>query len=127
MKGVYDTPRMSSNDSATATFQVSNLVAGTAYRISGIYSRDGTQTSKVRNKTSFSSRIIVSTDTLLVDKTSKRVNGGAATLTIYGQTSTGKIFSINATVRFLGNQQAELVVGGKTYMINLATGEATPA
>lgn len=127
MKGTYDTPRLSSNDSASATFQVSNLLAGTAYNVTGIYNRYGTQTSKVRNKASFSSTIIFSTTALLIDKSTKRVSGGSATLTIYGKSSTGNIYSFNATVTFLGNQQATLVIGSKAYTINLATGEATAA
>ena len=127
MKGIYDTPRMSSNDSAAASFQVSNLLAGTAYSITGIYNRYGTQVSKVRNKTSFSSTITVSTTAMLIDKSTKRVSGGSAAVIIYGQSSTGNIYSFNGTVTFLGNQQATLVIGSKSYTLNLATGEATAA
>jgi hypothetical protein len=125
MKGTYDTPRMSSSDSAGATFQVANLLAGSSYSITGIYNRYGSQTSKIRNKASWTSTIIFSTTALLIDKTTKRVSGGTAALTMYGKSSTGNIYSFTATVTFLGNQQATLVVGGKTYTINLATGEAT--
>lgn len=124
MKGTYDTPRLSSNDSASATFQVSNLLAGTAYSITGIYNRYGTQASKVRNKAGFSSTITFSTTALLIDKSTKRVSGTAA-LIIYGTSSTGSIYSFNGTVTFLGNQQATLVIGSKSYTLNLATGEAT--
>jgi hypothetical protein len=125
MKGVYDIPRMSSNDSATATFQVSNLLAGSSYMITGIYNRYGSQTSKIRNKASWNSTITFSTTSLLIDKATRRVSGGTAALTMYGKSSTGNIYSFSATVTFLGNQQATLVVGGKTYTLNLATGEAT--
>ncbi|MBK7257575.1 MAG: hypothetical protein IPI01_07180 [Ignavibacteriae bacterium] len=127
MKGIYDTPRMSSNDSAAASFQVSNLLTGTAYSVTGIYNRYGSQASKVRNKVSFTSTITVSTTALLIDKSTKRVSGGSAAVIIYGQSSTGNIYSFNGTVTFLGNQQATLVIGSKSYTINLATGEATAA
>lgn len=125
MKGTYDTPRLSSNDSASASFQVSNLLTGTAYSVTGIYNRYGTQASKIRNKTSFTSTITVSTTALLIDKSTKRVSGGSAAVIIYGKSSTGNIYSFNGTVTFLGNQQATLVIGSKAYTINLATGEAT--
>jgi hypothetical protein len=41
MKGTYDTPRMSSNDSTTALLTVGNLVTGTQYNFNGTYTRDG--------------------------------------------------------------------------------------
>ena len=127
MKGTYETPRMTSSDSATATLQVSNLLTGQAYSVTGIYNRYGTQVSKVRNWVRFSSTITFSFTALEVDKASKRISGGTATLSMSGQTDAGRIFAYTATVTFLGNQQAMLIIGGKTYTVSLALGEATPA
>jgi hypothetical protein len=44
--------------------------------------------------------------------------------TFYGQTSTGNVFSYSATIVFTGNQTATLTLGGKTYTLNLALGQA---
>ena len=127
MKGTYETPRMTSSDSAAATLQVSNILTGQAYSVTGIYNRYGTQVSKVRNWARFSSTITFSFTALEIDKTSKRISGGTATLSMSGQTDAGRIFAYTATVTFLGSQQATLIIGGKAYSVNLALGEATPA
>ena len=124
MHGVYDTPRMSSDDSATATFQVSNLLTGSTYLASGIYNRYGTQASKVRNKVSFRSTFTFSTTDLQIDKATRRITSGTGTVTFYGQTSTGNIFSYTGTVVFMGNQSATLTMSGTTYTLNLALGQA---
>lgn len=125
MKGAYATPRMTSSDSAGATLEVSNILTGPSYLVAGIYNRYGTQASKIRLKISFKSTITVAFTTVLIDKSTKRISSGTATITIYGQSSTGSIYSYSATLVFLGNQQATLVIGSKTYTLNLALGEAT--
>jgi hypothetical protein len=125
MKGVFETPRLSSSDSAGATLQLSSLLTGSSYLVSGIYNRYGALTSKVRNKVGFRSTITISTTGLSVDKTSKKIVGGAATLTLSGQTNGGKIFAFTATVAFSGGQQAILAIGGKTYTVNLTLGDAS--
>jgi len=127
MKGSYDGPRIASNDSATASFQVSNLFTGNTYAASGTYSRYGTQTSKVRSKISWTSLITLSTTGLSVDKSTMKITAGTATLTMSGKTSTGNAFATSGKITFVGNEQAILVVGANTYTINLSTGEATLA
>lgn len=125
MKGVYETPRMSSSDSAAASLEVSNLLAGQAYTIAALYNRYGSQTSKVRNKVSFRSTITVSVTNLLVDKTTKRITGGNATVSMSGQTSSGRAYAFVGTVAFLGAQQATLVINGRTFILDLILGTVT--
>jgi hypothetical protein len=125
MKGAYATPRMSSSDSAGATLEVTNILAGSSYLVSGIYNRYGTQASKIRTKSSFRSTITCAFTSILIDKSTKKISGGTATLTIYGQSTTGNIYSYSATLVFLGNQQATLAMDSKAWTINLTLGEAT--
>lgn len=125
MKGNYTTPRMSSSDSAGATLEVSNILAGPSYLVAGIYNRYGTQVSRIRARSSFKSTITVAFTTVLIDKSTKKISSGTATITIYGQSSTGNIYSYSATLTFLGNQQATLMIGTKAYTVNLTLGEAT--
>jgi hypothetical protein len=127
MKGTYDGPRISSNDSATASFQVTNLFTGSAYSASGTYHRYGTQVSKVRAKNSWTSVITLSTTGLSVDKSSMKITAGTATMTMSGKTSTGLAFATSGRITFLGNDQAILVIGTNTYTVSLSTGEATLA
>lgn len=123
MHGVYDTPWMSSNDSASATFQVSSLLVGQNFLVAGIYNRHGSQASKMRAKVTFKSTFTCSTTDLQIDKTTRRITGGTATVTLYGQTSTGLAFTYSATVVFLGNQTATLYIGSNSYTVNLAFGQ----
>lgn len=125
MSGTYDTPRMSSSDSASATIQVTNLLTGQAYSFAGIYNRYGSQTSKVRNRIAFTSTITIAATDLQVDKSTRQISGGTATLSMHGQSSTGSAFAYVATVTFLGNHQATMLMQGKTYALNLSLGEAT--
>jgi hypothetical protein len=58
-----------------------------------------------------------------VNKTTKSITGGSATLTIMG-TATGKgNYSFSAKVTFLGGGQGTMVIDGTTYNVNLLTGE----
>lgn len=125
MKGTYETPRMSSSDSTGVSLEVTNLLAGQTFTIAALYNRFGSQTSKVRNKVSFRSTIIVSITNLLVDKTTKRITGGNATVSINGQTSSGRVYAFVGTVTFLGAQQATLVISGRTFILDLAFGTVT--
>jgi hypothetical protein len=125
MKGMYETPRMSSADSAAASLEVTNLLAGQTYTVVALYNRYGSQISKVRNKVSFRSTITISITDLLVDKTTKRITGGNATVSMSGQTSSARAYAFAGTVTFLGAQQATLVINGRTFILDLALGTVT--
>jgi hypothetical protein len=127
MKGTYDGPRVSSSDSAVASFQVSNLFSGSVYAATGTYSRYGTTVSKLRTKNSWTGVISVSTTNLSVDKATMKISAGTATMAMSGKTGTGESYATSGKITFMGNDQAILVIGSHTYTINLATGEATLA
>jgi hypothetical protein len=114
MKGTYDTPRMSCNDSATATLTVGNLVTGTQYILNGAYTRDGSQVSKIRNKNSFTSKIILNVNNLQVNKTTGQIASGTASVTITGSTSTGNSFSYGGTITFNGSNTATITLNNGT-------------
>jgi hypothetical protein len=119
MKGTYDTPRMSSNDSATAMLTVGNLVVGTQYIFNGTYSRDGSQVSKIRNKNSFTSKVVMNLNNLLVSKATGQIASGNASVTITGNTSTGNTFSYTGTITFNGASSATITLGnGNVYNIS---------
>lgn len=127
MKVTYDTPRMSSADSAAALFQVSNLMTGTSYAVSGTYTRLGTQTSKVRQKNTWTSVITVTMSGLSVDKSTMKITSGSANLTMVGSSGSGNAYALNGKLTFIGANQAILMIGGQAYTIDLSTGEATLA
>lgn len=115
----YDAPRMSSNDNSTASFELTSLTPGTTeYDMTASYQRNGTQQSKVFNKNSFTSTIIITSTNLKVDKITQLVTSGTAAASISGASSSGKSFSYSGTITFLGNKKGTLTMAnGNTYQI----------
>lgn len=125
MKGTYDTPRLSSTDSSDASWTVTGLLpADTSLVINGTYERNGSQASKIGQKRSFSSKVVIGLKDMTVGKVSKRITGGTADCTVSGSSSDGKSFSYVGSVLFHGNQKATLTLNGSTYELNLTTGNA---
>lgn len=129
MNGVYDAPRMSSNDSANANWTVlssnGNGPTGGTATVNGTYNRDGSQTSKVRNKNIFTSKIILTTTNLVVDKATKVILGGTASLTVTGNNTNGNSFSYAGSITFNGNGQATLqFANSRQFAIDISKAEA---
>lgn len=117
--GLYETLRMSSNDQANSDWTVGNLIAGDNYIINGSYSREGSQTSKVRNQYSFDSALSVELSDLNIHKELKRIESGTATYSLSGQVSNGTSFHYEGEIIFLGNGHATVNINGNTYDIDL--------
>ncbi len=121
MKGMYDAPRMSSNDSAVANLAVTNLVTGSQYILNGSYTRDGSQISKVRNKNSFTSKVTMNLSNLQLIKSTGQIASGSASVTITGNTSTGNSFSYSGTIAFNGAKTATITLNnGSVYNVSWA-------
>lgn len=119
--GQYDGPRMSSDDAASASFTVSNIRTG-SYTFNGTYSRNGTQTSKVRNQHTFTSSLILTFDQLSVDRSTRRIMSGTATVEFLGEVSNGRTFTYTGQITFTGDQKASLKLGNRVFLLDLATG-----
>ncbi|MFP9098741.1 hypothetical protein ACLI09_06790 [Flavobacterium sp. RHBU_24] len=120
MDGTYETARMYSDDNATANVAITGLAAGIPDAlINGSYVRNGYQESKVRQMRHFNSLITINLDDVVVNKTSRQITGGTASVSMTGTGSAGNTFSYNGTITFNGNQSATLVINGTTYNINL--------
>jgi hypothetical protein len=126
MKGTYDIPRMSSDDSAHASFQITNLLADTLL-VNGTYTRIGSQTSKLADQKKFNSEILGTFTDVKVNKATKTVTSGTITFTVIGRFSDGSIVSLTGSLTYLGNHHAVLVVNGKTYNVNIDTADVTAA
>jgi hypothetical protein len=126
MKGTYDTPRMSSDDSAHASFQITNLLSDTML-VNGSYTRLGSQSSKLADQKKFTSEILATIANIKVVKATKIVTGGTVTVTVNGRFTGGAEVSLSGILTYLGNHMATLVINGKTFSINCDTAEVTPA
>jgi hypothetical protein len=123
--GYYENPDVKSLDTGTSTFKIAGLTpASTAVVINGEYKRTGKFTYKVGNKTSGTSSVDILVANLTVDKTTKKITGGTATITISATTPKGT-FNFSGPLTFNGDGTATLVISGTTYSINLITGAVT--
>jgi hypothetical protein len=117
VQGTYETPRMQSNDSATTNISFTTLTGADVTNVSGTYVRNGSQQSKVRLRRSFTSVVSISLHNMAVNKTTRQITGGTATVSITGTGSNS--FYYNGSITFLGNNSATLTINGNTYTINL--------
>ncbi|MCB9273350.1 MAG: hypothetical protein H6564_04870 [Lewinellaceae bacterium] len=118
--GTYETARLLSDDSAGSTLNVSNLILGDNYVINGGYGRQGSQESKVRNHSAFSSLLTVDVTDLNVDKGTHSIQSGAATftltLTLSGPQSGSQTFE--GSIVFNGGGSATITINGNSYTVD---------
>ncbi len=119
MTGVYDTPRMSSDDNAEYNFVLTNLLPSQShYTYNGSYVRNGTQVSKVRQQRSFSSVTTFNTSNLMFNKDTKMVDSGTTTFSFVGTVEDGATYTFEGTITYTGNKTATIEVNGNTYEIS---------
>lgn len=118
-EGNYETARMISDDSAAGDWLVENIVTGANYVINGTYSRQGSQTSKVRNLNVFTSSLQVGLDDLNLDKGTRRIVSGIASFTLTGSGTGGRSFSYEGDLVFNGNGSVTILVNGHSHTIDL--------
>ena len=119
--GSYSGPLMSSSNTGNLTWTVTGLGSGssTPYSFSGTFTRNGSHTSNVRNKTTFSSDLQVTVTAVTIDKVTQHITGGTGTVSLNCQTSTGKSYTFTGTIVFNSNGTATLTINGTPYSINL--------
>lgn len=125
--GLFVTPRMTGVDAITSTLKFADVQPpDTDYTVSGLYSRSGQFSLLVRSKMTLFSQIAITLTSLKVDKGTKRIHAGTASVTITSQGSGKYYFNYSATLVFRENFEATLTIASKTFIINLVTGETTP-
>lgn len=118
-QGQWETPRMSSDDNANSSWNIGNLTTGSTYTLDGSYTRNGSQTSKVRDQNVFTSTLVITSDALNVDKTSRHIVSGTASFTLSGSGTGGNSFSHQGSLEFLGNGEVVITVNGHTHTVDL--------
>ncbi|MDW7690215.1 hypothetical protein R9C00_24375 [Flammeovirgaceae bacterium SG7u.111] len=115
----YDAPRIASADTRTGALTVEGLSFSSSKLLFNLeFVNQGSQTSKIGNKSSFTSTTTLKSADLAVDKLTYEILSGTVEVTISGATSTGTTFSYSGTLTFLGNRQGMLVMAsGATYSI----------
>ncbi|MFA6059487.1 MAG: hypothetical protein WC756_14870 [Taibaiella sp.] len=119
MNGTYETPRMSSDDSATSSWSITGLSPSSTFAIfNGSYQRNGSQHSKVRNMRSFTSVINYTLNSLTVNKSTHTITSGSASVSINASSGSNN-YTYIGSITFNGNGTATLLLNGTTYTIIL--------
>ena len=120
LTGVYDTPRMSSDDSSELSWTVTGLPpSNDSVVFNGSYERQGTQISKVFNMNTFSSTLTIDLTNVTVNKTTYMIESGTATVNFVGTSSSGNQYTYTGSITFNGDGTANLVINGNAHIINL--------
>jgi hypothetical protein len=116
----FDGPRMASSDSCSGGLEVVNLLSSfTAYRVNATYMRTGSQTSRIGDKTNFTSTLKLTASEVIIDKLTRQIKSGTAHVEVSGKSSTGKSFTFGGNLTFLGAKTGELVLNsGVKYSVN---------
>jgi hypothetical protein len=122
--GNYETPRTSSNDNGSGSFDLDNCFnAETFYVLNGSASRYGTQVITILQQRTYTSTIEATFTDIEVDKMTYEILSGECSVKITGTTSSGFGFTVNGTLVFNGDGTITLTIGGSIYEIDYLTGE----
>lgn len=119
-QGSFDAARLSGTNSGTRNFTLTGLQPSAAqYIVNGTTSRNGTNTSKVRNQYSYTADITSTLTNLTVDKSTYKITGGSCAVTAVLTVSSGSSQTFNGNIVFNGNGTATLTINGNTYTLTL--------
>lgn len=119
--GNFDAPRLSSAHSGSGVLSLDNL-ENSVCEVNGSFERTSDVLTKGLHAKESNSNSKLVFQTILVDKSSRKIQSGTAALTISGSVPNKGDFSFSGTVIFEGNNLASLTIEGKKYTINLING-----
>jgi hypothetical protein len=116
----YNSLKMTSNDSCSGDVTVTGLPPSASnYTVNFTFVRNGSQTSKVREKKAFTSVVTLTGTSIIVSKATTMITSGSANVVVTGAVTGGSTFTKTATLTFLGGRTATLAFsGGGSYPIS---------
>ncbi len=93
------------------------------YTINGNYTRNGNAVAKRDANKSFSANLNCTLQNVAVSKMTKSLISGVVTFTITGSSSSSTDYTYNGQLTITSATTGSLVVNGKTFTVNLETGE----
>lgn len=122
--GNFDAPRLSSVHTGSGNLSLTGIDTDICM-VNGLFKRTSdVQTKGVNAKETNSETTIVLTD-IQVNKSTEQILSGTATVSITGSLASKGDFSYSGTITFNGAGLATLVLGSKSYSVNLETGDYT--
>jgi hypothetical protein len=118
--------KLESQGNSTGTLTAAGFeVSKSVYTVNGSINRTHAFTQKSGAQKTFSGVSNSTLSNLVVDKSSKKIQSGSATITASGTGSGGGNYNYTATVTFNGDGTANYTVNSSAYVVNLATGQVT--
>jgi len=121
--GEFDAPRLASQHSGTSDLSVNQLDSSEVYLVDGAYTRSGEFQSKIQNQNSHTSDVVITIDSVTVDKVNKQITSGTASFSIVGEVPGKGGFSISGTIVFNGAGNATISIAGESYTVDLESGD----
>lgn len=122
--GNFDAPRVAATDNITGSWTLSGFEnTSTTLTFNGNYKRSGNAYSKVLRLAAYSYELNTNSSNIVYDKTSNKITSGVANTTLSGSTTFRGTFNYTASIEFLGNDLAKVIINGTVYTINLLTGQ----
>lgn len=122
--GLWETGVSKGSGNGNGAWNISELNATTtAFKINGDYLRSGNAVDKKGGNISFSTDLRMKLKDVEVDKTSKLLRSGTITFVLTGASSSATDYELTGTITVISAVSARLIIGNKTYSINLDTGE----
>lgn len=126
--GEMDAPRFSSVNSSSGGWMLNGLEpSSTEYSIDGNYDREGVHSSKIGDQGSVDFDLSIALSEVKMNKGNYVISEGTGSFSIEGSTISGESFAASGSLDYLGNQEVLLTINGDSYIVNLWTGEVTPA
>lgn len=126
--GEVEGPRYGSNSSSSGDWVLSGLeISSTEYSFEGNYDRSGVHSSKVGEQVSVDFDLSLAIADVLMNKGNYVISQGKGSFSIKGNSTSGGSFAASGSLEYLGNHEVLLTINEDTYLIDLKTGEITPA
>ncbi len=122
----YEGPRVMTSSASEGNLTAGNLILGTAYDVDGTFVTTGSLIQKQRNQNTFEGSTNVTMTDVMVNKATRQIESGSATLNSTGTSSNGGSYQFTASVEFMGGGVAIVTVNDTQFSIDITTGEVTP-
>ena len=106
---------------SAAGFEVSK----SSYSVNGTFNRTHAVTQKNGAQKTFNSQLETTLSNLSVNKSTKVIQGGTASITASGTSSSGGSYTYTALVVFNGDGTADVTINSSAYLVNTKTGQVT--
>jgi hypothetical protein len=124
--GVRSGNRLESQGTSNGTLSAAGFeISQSSYTVNGSFNRTHTVTQKSASNKTFNSQLETTLSDLSVNKSTKIIEGGTASISASGTSSSGGSYTYTASVVFNGDGTANVAVNSDAYLVNTKTGQVS--